>query len=155
MAPGWPGSKPAWGPIPLARSPCRQVRHRAPELNELLAESASCACIAPRRNHRRVHRQGGTGAHEASALLVNMARGGIGRGRPVRSPARQVISGAIIDAYSQERSPLPAVLADNVIPSPHAGAFTTDALNAMSRMSVDQLFQYVDGATPDNLVTAE
>ena len=64
--------------------------------------------------------------------------------------------GAIIDAYSQEpltASPLFSL--DNVILSPHAGAFTTDALNAMSRMSVDQLFQYVDGATPDNLVTAE
>ena len=68
----------------------------------------------------------------------------------------KVISGAIIDAYSQEpltASPLFSL--DNVILSPHAGAFTTDALNAMSRMSVDQLFQYVDGATPDNLVTAE
>ena len=68
----------------------------------------------------------------------------------------QPCSGAIIDAYSQEpltASPLFSL--DNVILSPHAGAFTTDALNAMSRMSVDQLFQYVDGATPDNLVTAE
>ena len=67
-----------------------------------------------------------------------------------------VLGGAIIDAYSQEpltASPLFSL--DNVILSPHAGAFTTDALNAMSRMSVDQLFQYVDGATPDNLVTAE
>ena len=82
-------------------------------------------------------------------------------GRPAADYPREalrgkVISGAIIDAYSQEpltASPLFSL--DNVILSPHAGAFTTDALNAMSRMSVDQLFQYVDGATPDNLVTAE
>ena len=79
-----------------------------------------------------------------------------GRGRLYEALRGKVISGAIIDAYSQEpltASPLFSL--DNVILSPHAGAFTTDALNAMSRMSVDQLFQYVDGATPDNLVTAE
>ena len=92
-----------------------------------------------------------------SALLVNMARGGIVDEDALYEALRgKVISGAIIDAYSQEpltASPLFSL--DNVILSPHAGAFTTDALNAMSRMSVDQLFQYVDGATPDNLVTAE
>ena len=91
------------------------------------------------------------------AVVLNMARGGIVDEDALYEALRgKVISGAIIDAYSQEpltASPLFSL--DNVILSPHAGAFTTDALNAMSRMSVDQLFQYVDGATPDNLVTAE
>ena len=92
-----------------------------------------------------------------SAVLVNTARGNLVDEDALYEALRgKVISGAIIDAYSQEpltASPLFSL--DNVILSPHAGAFTTDALNAMSRMSVDQLFQYVDGATPDNLVTAE
>ena len=92
-----------------------------------------------------------------TAFLINTARGGCVDEDALYEALRgKVISGAIIDAYSQEpltASPLFSL--DNVILSPHAGAFTTDALNAMSRMSVDQLFQYVDGATPDNLVIAE
>ena len=62
-----------------------------------------------------------------SALLVNMARGGIVDEDALYEALRgKVISGAIIDAYSQEpltASPLFSL--DNVILSPHAGAFTT------------------------------
>ena len=128
------------------------------ELNELLAES-DIVCVHCPLDETTA---GFIGKAELalmkpSALLVNMARGGIVDEDALYEALRgKVISGAIIDAYSQEpltASPLFSL--DNVILSPHAGAFTTDALNAMSRMSVDQLFQYVDGATPDNLVTAE
>lgn len=91
------------------------------------------------------------------ALLVNMARGGIVDEDALYEALRdKVIAGAVVDAYSQEPiTDSPLFSLDNVILSPHAGAFTTDALKAMSRMAVDQLLQYVDGERPANLITAE
>ena len=156
--PGWfearlLGTDPCW---PEALAAKYGIERR--ELNELLAES-DIVCVHCPLDETTA---GFIGKAELalmkpSALLVNMARGGIVDEDALYEALRgKVISGAIIDAYSQEpltASPLFSL--DNVILSPHAGAFTTDALNAMSRMSVDQLFQYVDGATPDNLVTAE
>ena len=147
------GTDPCW---PEALAAKYGIERR--ELNELLAES-DIVCVHCPLDETTA---GFIGKAELalmkpSALLVNMARGGIVDEDALYEALRgKVISGAIIDAYSQEpltASPLFSL--DNVILSPHAGAFTTDALNAMSRMSVDQLFQYVDGAMPDNLVTAE
>lgn len=87
------------------------------------------------------------------AILVNMARGGIVDEDALYHALKdKVIAGAIVDAYSQEpmtESPLFSL--GNVILSPHAGAFTTDALNNMSSMSVDQVFQYLDGQMPHNI----
>lgn len=88
-----------------------------------------------------------------SAILVNMARGGIVNETDLYAILKEKrISGAVIDAYSQEpmmESPLFTL--ENVILSPHAGAFTREALNNMSRMTVDQVFQYLNGQKPDNI----
>ena len=63
-------------------------------------------------------------------------------------PARH-ISGAVLDAFSQEPpSSMPFAALPNVLLSPHVGAFTEEALEKMSRIAVDQVFQFLDGERP-------
>lgn len=88
-----------------------------------------------------------------SAILVNMARGGIVNETDLYDVlCEKRIAGAVIDAYSQEpltESPLFDL--KTVILSPHAGAFTREALNNMSRITVDQVLQYLNDERPIHL----
>lgn len=128
------------------------------ELPELLME-ADIVCVHCPLDESTAGSIGGEelALMKPGALLVNMARGGIvDEDALYEALRRKAIAGAVVDAYSREPiTDSPLFSLGNVILSPHAGAFTTDALNAMSRMAVDQLLQYVGGQRPDNLITAE
>jgi D-3-phosphoglycerate dehydrogenase len=89
-----------------------------------------------------------------SAILVNMARGGIVDERALYAALKSGrISGAVLDAFSQEPpvEKLPFAELDNVMLSPHTGAFTEAALDNMGRLAIDQVFQYLDGQRPAHL----
>lgn len=143
------GTDPCWPSELAARYTITQC-----SLDTLLATS-DIVCLHCPLNEETANMIGAEQLHlmKPSAILVNMARGGIvDEAALFEALKNKVIAGAIVDAYSQEpiiESPLFSL--DNVILSPHAGAFTTDALNNMSRISVDQVFQYVEGQQPDNL----
>lgn len=85
-----------------------------------------------------------------SAVLVNMARGGIvDESALYGALIARSISGAVLDAFSQEPpAALPFAALPNVLLSPHVGAFTEEALEKMSRIAVDQVFQFLDGERP-------
>ena len=84
-----------------------------------------------------------------SSVLVNMARGGIVdesalydalTGPPhQRGRTRRLFAGAALIHSSPPR---------DVLLSPHVGAFTEEALEKMSRIAVDQVFQFLDGERP-------
>ena len=85
-----------------------------------------------------------------SSVLVNMARGGIvDESALYGTLTARHISGAVLDAFSQEPpSSMPFAALPNVLLSPHVGAFTEEALEKMSRIAVDQVFQFLDGERP-------
>ena len=88
-----------------------------------------------------------------SAVLVNMARGGIVNEQALFSALRsRHISGAAVDAFAEEPpSNLPFMELDNVLLSPHAGAFTEEALEKMSTIAIDQVMTYLHGEPPSHL----
>ncbi len=93
-----------------------------------------------------------------SAVLVNMARGGIVDERALYAVLKSKrICGAVLDAFSQEPpvDKLPFLELDNVMLSPHTGAFTEEALDKMGRIAIDQVFQYLDGQKPTHLRNPE
>ena len=90
------------------------------------------------------------GLMKPSSVLVNMARGGIvDESALYDALTARHISGAVLDAFSQEPpSSMPFAALPNVLLSPHVGAFTEEALEKMSRIAVDQVFQFLDGERP-------
>lgn len=92
-----------------------------------------------------------------TAFLVNMARGGIVDDDALfEALTAKRIAGAVLDAFAEEPpTDLPFVALDNVILSPHNGAFSLDAMERMSEKVVDQTFEYLDGKTPTNLRNPE
>lgn len=92
-----------------------------------------------------------------AALLVNMARGGIVDEEALLETLKaKRIAGAILDAFSQEppvNSPFASL--DNVLLSPHNGAFTVDAMTKMDTGAMNQILDYLDGKTPKNLRNPE
>lgn len=90
------------------------------------------------------------GLMKPSSVLVNMARGGIvDENALYEALLAHRISGAVLDAFSQEPpSSMPFAALPNVLLSPHVGAFTEEALEKMSRIAVDQVFQFLSGERP-------
>lgn len=90
------------------------------------------------------------GLMKPSAVLVNMARGGIVDENALYDALlTRRISGAVLDAFSQEPPrALPFTTLPNALLSPHIGAFTEEALEKMSRIAVDQVFQFLSGERP-------
>ena len=90
------------------------------------------------------------GLMKPSSVLVNMARGGIvDESALYDALTARHIGGAVLDAFSQEPpSSMPFAALPNVLLSPHVGAFTEEALEKMSRIAVDQVFQFLDGERP-------
>lgn len=85
-----------------------------------------------------------------SALLVNMARGGVVNEEDLYLCLnRKGIAGAVLDVYAEEPPvALPFVDLPNVTLSPHVGAFTVDAMEKMGKGAVDQVFAYLQGEKP-------
>ena len=90
------------------------------------------------------------GLMKPSSVLVNMARGGIVDESAIYDAlTARHIGGAVLDAFSQEPpSSMPFAALPNVLLSPHVGAFTEEALEKMSRIAVDQVFQFLSGERP-------
>lgn len=88
-----------------------------------------------------------------SAVLVNMARGGIVHEQALYAALRNHrLAGAAIDAFAQEPpSNLPFVELENVLLSPHAGAFTEEALEKMDKIAIEQVMSHLHGETPSHL----
>lgn len=142
------GFDPCW---PEAFAAERNIKRR--ELDPLLRES-DFVCVhcplTPQTENLIAARE--LALMKPSAVLINMARGGIVDENALYDAliARR-ISGAVLDAFSQEPpSSMPFDALPNVLLSPHIGAFTEEALEKMSRIAVDQVFQFLDGERPSH-----
>lgn len=90
---------------------------------------------------------------QPSAILVNMARGGVVNEEDLYNCLSQKgIAGAVLDVYAQEPPvSLPFITMPNVTLSPHVGAFTVDAMEKMASSAVNQVFAYLAGEKPKHL----
>lgn len=88
------------------------------------------------------------------AYLINCARGGIVNEEDLYfALTNGVIAGAGIDTFIDEPPVNNKLLElDNVVCSPHAGAYTGDAINKMSQLSADAVIAYVNKQEIKNLV---
>lgn len=124
-------------------------------LDEILAESDYVCVHCPlTKDTANFINKSNLKLMKPDAYLVNMARGGIVKDEDLYEVlVNKKIAGAVLDAFAQEPpvDPLPFVNLDNVILSPHVGAFTSDAMRNMESGCVDQIFGYLEGINPRNL----
>lgn len=94
------------------------------------------------------------GQMKSSAILVNTARGELVDGDALIEALRSgTIRGAGLDAHAQEPpDPTQYEGLDNVVLTPHMGAYTEDALINMAAGSVENLCAFFEGRTPPNVV---
>lgn len=88
------------------------------------------------------------GLMKRSAILINTARGAIvDEGAMLDALASWRISGAGLDVYSTEPLPKAHALAGlaNVVMTPHCAGITPEALEAGLRMSVENIWAFLDG----------
>ena len=91
------------------------------------------------------------------AFLINTSRGGIVNEQALYKALRNnKLRGAALDAYSSEppvESPLKEL--DNVIMTPHIGAYTEEAIENMSIQAAQNLIDVLEGRKPKNRVQKE
>lgn len=89
-----------------------------------------------------------------SAYIINTARGGLVAEAAVAEAIRQGKLGGIgLDAYETEPvtdSPLFGL--DNVVMTPHTGAHTNEAINAMGMMAVENLIAVLEGKDCNHII---
>ena len=80
-----------------------------------------------------------------TAILVNAARGSIVNEEDLYDALREgIIRGAALDAFSVEPArDLPLFTLDNVVVTPHLGAFSKQAMTRMSMTAAEQIVQHV------------
>lgn len=80
-----------------------------------------------------------------NVILVNAARGGIVNEADLYTALTEgVIRGAALDAFSVEPAKdLPLFALDNVVVTPHLGAFSKEAMTRMSMIAAEQIVQNV------------
>jgi phosphoglycerate dehydrogenase-like enzyme len=91
-----------------------------------------------------------------SAILINTARGAIVHQAALWDAlTNRRISGAGLDVFATEPLPQhhPLTLLSNVVLTPHCAGVTPEALEAGLRMSVDNIWDFLDGR-PKNQVAA-
>ena len=95
------------------------------------------------------------GQMKSSAILINTARGELVDGDALLEALRSgMIRGAGLDAHAQEPpDPTHYEGLDNVVLTPHMGAYTEDALINMGNGSVENLCAFFEGRTPPNVVS--
>lgn len=95
-------------------------------------------------------------AMRPGAVLINTSRGGIIDEAAAADALRSgALGGLGLDAFEAEppgESPLAAF--DNVVMTPHTGAHTLEATEAMANAAVNNLIAVLTGAPCDSLVTA-
>lgn len=91
------------------------------------------------------------------AFLINTSRGGIVNEQALYKALRNnKLRGAALDVYSNEppvESPLKEL--DNVIMTPHIGAYTEEAIENMSIQAAQNLIDVLEGRNPKNRVQKE
>jgi len=92
-----------------------------------------------------------------SSFLINTARGGIvDEVALYRWLKDKKIAGAALDVYSKEPpSNLPLLSLDNIITTPHIGAYTYEALYNMGMMAAKSVVDVIEGRYPEYLVNPE
>ena len=83
-----------------------------------------------------------------TAVLINIARGGVlDHGALLETLTERRIFAAALDVTEPEPLPRdhPLLALDNLVIAPHLGSATRQTRDAMSRMSVDNLFAGLEG----------
>jgi phosphoglycerate dehydrogenase-like enzyme len=89
-----------------------------------------------------------------TAIFINTARGPIvEESALIRALEEKKIQAAGLDVYNQEPLPKghPLTRLDNVVMTPHSGGVTREALEAGLQLSVDNVFNFLEGR-PTNVV---
>jgi D-3-phosphoglycerate dehydrogenase len=92
-----------------------------------------------------------------TAILINTARGEIINETDLFEALRnKKIAGAGIDVFEKE-PPIDSLLLslENVVLTPHTGAFTKDALQSMSQSITEQIIELIKGNRPKHTVNPE
>lgn len=87
-----------------------------------------------------------------NAILINTARGGLIDETALFEALRDgVIAGAGLDSFAEEpaRPDLPLLTLPNVVVTPHAGASTQEAREAMGVIAVNHILDVLEGKAPD------
>jgi len=127
-------------------------------LDELLKASDIVTIHAPLTPENRELINARTlGLMKSSALLINAARGGIVNETDLHQALRAGrLAGAGLDVFEHEPPhDSPLLELDNVVLTPHTGAFTHEAMNTMSMGVVEQLIDFCHGKKPAHLVNPE
>ena len=133
----------------------RQAGAELVSLDELLAAADFISLHLPTNDQTRGFLAAAQfGQMKPSAILVNTARGELIDGDALIEALRNdEIRGAGLDTHAEE--PPEASLyegLDNVVLTPHMGAYTEDALINMAEGSVENLCAFFEGHTPANVV---
>lgn len=91
------------------------------------------------------------------AVLVNTARGEIVDAVALANALRDgVVAGAALDVHQTETSAHPLLLhQENVVLTPHLGAYTNESLERTTIGAVESLVQIFEGRKPTDLINAE
>jgi len=93
-----------------------------------------------------------------TSFLINTARGGIVDEKALyRYLKEKKIAGAALDTYSEEPPPrnCPILSLDNVITTPHIGAYTYEALYNMGMMAAESVVEAIEGRRPKYIINPE
>jgi D-3-phosphoglycerate dehydrogenase len=89
-----------------------------------------------------------------NAILINTARGGIIDEKALyEALLARKIRGCGLDVFEQE-PPVSSQLMglENLVTTPHIGAYTNEAVQLTSEMSVENVYRLVNGETLKNVV---
>jgi D-3-phosphoglycerate dehydrogenase len=141
-------------PGPLAAAAVQSV-----SLEQVLAESHVLSLHLPLTGETRGLVDAGFLAQvRPGVLLINTARGElIVEDDLLHALESGRVGGAALDTLTQEPAPIdhPLLRNDRVLVTPHVGAHTREATNAMGRMATDDLIAVLSGAQPRFPVSRE
>jgi gluconate 2-dehydrogenase len=127
---------------PLPEAAERACNARRVEKQQLLRESDFLVLALPLNTQTR-HAVGAPelALMKATAMLINIARGGIVDDAALAAALREKrLAGAALDVFEGEPKVHPGLLAlDNVVLSPHIASATTETRRAMTSVAVDNV----------------
>jgi D-3-phosphoglycerate dehydrogenase len=125
------------------------------EINELLKQSDFISLHLPlMKSTKNLINKDNLKYVKPTAFIVNTSRGGIINENDLYEFLKcNKIAGAAIDAFQNEPpAGNPLLDLENVIATPHLGAYTHDAVNNMSVMSAQAIADFIKGKEPYYLV---
>jgi len=93
-----------------------------------------------------------------TAIIINTARGElIDEDALYRALKENKIAGAALDVLAQEPPPInqPLLKLENVLVTPHIGAYTREAILLMARLTAESVVKVLRGEYPENVVNPE